>query len=124
MKKEAVYLEDYDWDLDNDEICIGLNHVVSDGRHALKFEGPALIDWLRRALMHLFARGVRPSDPRFVTDDDPHGLAHFGSDTPEELVEGVIAAWVADGMPDLEWWDWRLNTPENRATLDAIRAAG
>lgn len=45
---------------------------------------------------------------------------HFGSDTPDESVEGAIAAWVTDGMPDLEWWEWRLNTPENRADMDAL----
>lgn len=113
-------LEDYDWELENDEIGVGLWDVVSSGRHALKLEGPALVEWVRRALIHLFSRGVTPSDGRYMTDDNPHGLAHFGSDTPDELAEGVIAAWVADGMPDLEWRDWRLNTPENRATMDAL----
>ncbi|MCE1235560.1 MAG: hypothetical protein LWW93_04295 [Hyphomicrobiales bacterium] len=105
-------------DIATDEIGVGLGSLVDRGRIGFRLEGDALIDFVRRVIVGLVAGGASPEDDGFVTPDNPRGLAHFGADTPEEVADGVVAAWVAAGAPDPEWGDWRFNTPRNRALLD------
>lgn len=114
----AAYLPRYVGEIANDEIGIGLCSIVGEGRDEFGLDGPALMDYVRRALMVIASSGATPEDTSLVTPDNPHGLAHFGADTPEEIADGVVAAWTAKGMPDPEWGDWRFNTAENRAYLD------
>lgn len=109
-------------DIAGDEIGVGLGSLVERGRIGFLLEGDALIDFVRRVIVGLVAGGASPEDAGFVSPDNPRGLAHFGADTPEEVADGVVAAWVAAGMPDPEWGDWRFNTPRNRVLLD--EAAG
>lgn len=104
----------------DDEIGIGLCGIVWDGRRKLHLEGAPLIEFVRRVIVGLARGGATPEDDSFVGPDNRAGLAHFGSDTPEEIADGVVAAWVAAGMPDPEWDEWRFNTAENRATLDEL----
>ncbi|NLH79562.1 MAG: hypothetical protein GX458_01785 [Phyllobacteriaceae bacterium] len=112
------YLPRYVGEIANDEIGIGLCSIVGEGRDEFGLDGPALMNYVRRALVVIASSGATPEDASLVTSENPQGLAHFGTDTPEEIADGVVAAWVAKGMPDPEWGDWRFNTAENRATLD------
>lgn len=105
-------------EISDDEIGIGLCGIVSDGRRRYHLEGASLVDFVRSVVVGIVAGGATPQDPTFVTPGNPRGLGHFGSDTPEEIADGIVAAWVAKGMPDPEWGDWRFNTAENRAYLD------
>jgi len=113
------YVLRYVGEVAGDDIGVGLCSVVGDGRDEFGLEGSALVDYVTRALTVIAASGATPQDRSFVTPDNPQGLAHFGSDTPGEIAEGVVAAWVAAGMPDPEWDDWRFNTAEKRAWLEA-----
>ncbi len=108
------------YEIADDEIGIGLCGIVWSGRRDFHLEGDVLIDFVRRVIIGLVAGGASPEDVSFVTPDNPRGLAHFGADSPEEIAEGVVAAWVAAGMPAPEWGDWRFNTPRNRALLDEV----
>ena len=110
------------YEISDDEIGVGLCGIVWDGRRVLHLEGASLVDFVRRVVAGIAAGGASPQDPTFVTPGNPRGLAHFGADTPEEIADGVVAAWVAKGMPDPEWSDWRFNSAENRAWLDEYAA--
>ncbi|NLH79534.1 MAG: hypothetical protein GX458_01645 [Phyllobacteriaceae bacterium] len=106
------------YDIATDEIGIGLGAIVDRGRLSLHFDGRDLVDFVHRVIVGLVRGGATPADDALFSSENPQGLAHFGTDTPEEIADGVVAAWVAKGMPDPEWGDWRFNTAENRATLD------
>lgn len=93
---------------------------MDKGRLGLHFEGRDLLDFVDRVIVRLVHAGATPADDALFSPENPRGLAHFGSDTPEEIADGIVAAWVAAGMPDLEWGDWRFNSAENRAWLDEV----
>lgn len=107
-------------DLATDEIGIGLCTIVAVGRLHAHFEGAPLVEFVRGVIVGLVHGGAMPADDALFSPENPQGLAHFGSDTPEEIADGIVAAWVAAGMPDLEWGDWRFNSAENRAWLDEV----
>jgi hypothetical protein len=53
---------------------------------------------------------------------------HYGNDSPEEIVEGVIADWIAAGGGDQEWGDFRFmlskyHERHNRYRTDKGRSA-
>jgi len=108
------------YEISDDEIGVGLCGIVSDGRRVLHLEGAPLVEFVRRVVAGIAAGGATPEDDSLIGPDNRRGLAHFGADTPEEIADGVVAAWVAKGMPDPKWGDWRFNTAENRAYLDEI----
>ena len=110
------------YELSTDEIGIGICTIVTHGRRRLHLEGAPLVEFVRRVIIGLVRGGATPEDDSFIGPDNRAGLAHFGADTPEEIADGVVAAWVAKGMPDPEWGDWRFNTAENRAWLDEYAA--
>jgi len=105
-------------ELATDEIGLGSYTIVAVGRVHARLEGADLVDFVRRVIVGLMRGGATPENDALFSPDNPHGLAHFGADTPEEVADGVVAAWVAKGMPDPKWGDWRFNTAENRAHLD------
>lgn len=108
------------FEISTDDIGVGICTIVTHGRRRLHLEGAALVEFLRRVVAGLVTGGASPEDPTFVTPENPRGLAHFGADTPEEIADGVVAAWVAKGMPDPDWGDWRFNSAENRAWLEEV----
>ncbi len=88
------------------DIGIGLSGVVGVGRRSFGLEGAALADFVRRSLHALVERGAVP----WQWGMERNTKLHYGSDTPEEIVEGVIADWLAGG--DLEWGDFWFALPE------------
>ena len=109
-------------DIATDEIGTGLCVIVAHARVRLHLEGRDLVTFVHRVIAGLVAGGATPADDRLFSADNPQGLAHFGADTPREVADGIVAAWVAAGMPNPEWGDWRFNSPKNRAWLDAAAA--
>jgi hypothetical protein len=101
----------------DDDVGIGLNGIVADGREGFGLEGSALVDFVRRSLHGLVKRGARPRHWRL----DGNIPLHYGNDSPDEIVEGVIADWLASGR-DLEWGDFRFTLPKYDAELDRSRA--
>jgi hypothetical protein len=96
---------------DIDDIGIGLTLVVMVGRHNFELEGDELIDFVRRSIYALLERGGKPrhwGSPSHPNRDIP---LHYGNDTNDEIVEGVIADWLASGAGDLEWGDFWFALP-------------
>jgi hypothetical protein len=101
----------------DDDVGIGLTTIVQTGKYDFGLEGAALIDFIRRSLRTLVEQGARPSHWRA-----PEGIPlHYGNDSPEEIVEGVIADWLASGGGDLEWGDFRFTLPKYDALYDKRR---
>ena len=99
------------------DIGRGLAGIVQTGREGFALEGAALVDFVRRCLHTLVAHGARVSHAGSPAQPDRHIELHYGDDTPEHVVEGVIADWVADGMRDLEWGDFWFAVP---GTFDPV----
>ena len=75
-------------------------------------EGPALVDFVRRSLHALVERGAKPRHWGKPGDPDRDIPLHYGSDSPREIVEGVIADWLAGGGGNLEWGDFWFALPK------------
>ena len=101
----------------DDDVGVGLNGIIADGHLGFGLEGPALVDFVRRSLHTLVARGAKPRHWRL----DGNIPLHYGADSPQEIVEGVIADWLASGGGDLEWGDFRFTLPKYDAALDKTR---
>lgn len=109
-------------DLASDEIGSGLGTFLDMGRIHFHLEGRDLLAFVHGVIEGMVAGGATPEDGRFVTPDNPFGVTHFGADTPKEVADGILAAWIADGMPDPKWGDWHLNTARNRERLSEAYA--
>ena len=114
------YVAGYAHEANHDEIGIHLGSIVSDGRRCFGLEGGGLVAYVRRAVAALVAIGARPEHWEPCRPGHVDGRVHYGADTPEEIVEGVLAEWIAEGMPDLGWGDYRFITAEGRAYLDEV----
>ena len=91
---------------------MGLGGIIDDGHRGFGLEGEALVEFVRKSLRTLVEAGARPwhwGTPEDIDRDIP---LHYGNDTPDEIVEGVIADWLASGGGDLEWGDFRFILPE------------
>jgi hypothetical protein len=96
---------------DLDDIGVGLAGILDDGRYGFELKGPALVDFIRRGLYALVERGAKPRHWGSPTYPDRNIPLHYGNDTNEEIVEGVIADWLASGAGDLEWGDFWFALP-------------
>lgn len=115
------YVAGYVHEAIDDEIGVSLASIVSDGRRSFGLEGDDLVAYVRRGVAALAAIGARPEHwEMYSRPGHLDGPVHFGADTPEEIVEGVLADWIAEGMPDLGWGDYRFITAEGRAYLDEV----
>ena len=100
---------------DIDDIGIGLTLVVMTGRHNFELEGDELIDFVLRSIYALLESGGKPRHWGSPSDPNRNIPLHYGNDTNDEIVEGVIADWLASGGGDLEYGDFWFLLPE---TLD------
>jgi hypothetical protein len=98
----------------DDDVGIGLAGIIDDGQKGFGLEGRDLIDFVRRSLYTLVEHGATP---RHWTPAKNYPL-HYGNDSPSEIVEGVIADWLASGGGDLEWGDFRFMLPKHHARLN------
>ncbi len=93
------------------DIGVGLYSIIGTGRRAFGLEGAALTDFIRRSLYALVERGARPRHAGSFDEPRRDTPLHYGNDTNAEIVEGVIADWLAAGAPDLEWGDFWFELP-------------
>ncbi len=96
----------------DDEIGVGLGGIIDDGRRGFGLDSEALVEFVRKSLRTLVKAGARPWQWGTPNDPDRDIPLHYGSDTPDEIVEGVIADWLASGGGSLEWSDFRFILPE------------
>ncbi len=94
------------------DIGVGMHGIIDNGRYGFGLEGPSLVDFVRRSLRTLVARGAVPRHWGKPGAPDRNIPLHYGSDTPDEIVEGVIADWLAGGGGDLEWGDYWFALPK------------
>jgi hypothetical protein len=97
---------------DLEDIGVGLATIVQVGRYGFELKNSDLIDFVRRSLFALVKRGAKPYQLGSLAYPNRKPLLHYGSDTNEEIVEGVIADWLASGAGDLEWGDFWFALPE------------
>ena len=91
---------------------MGLYGIIYDGRHGFGLEGPELVDFVRRSLYSLVERGAKPRHWGKPGDPDRNIPLHYGADSSREIVEGVIADWLAGGGGDLEYGDFWFALPK------------
>jgi hypothetical protein len=82
------------------DIGVGIAGIIHDGRYGFGLEGAALVDFVRRSLYTLVERGAKPR--HWGKPGDPYRdiPLHYGNDSRREIVEGVIADWLASGGGD------------------------
>jgi len=93
------------------DIGVGLATIVQTGRYGFESEGEELVDFVRRSLYALVERGAKPRHWGSPSDPQRDIPLHYGSDSNAEIVEGVIADWLASGGGDLEWGDFWFALP-------------
>ena len=93
--------------------AVGFWAIVADGRVGFGLEGEALVDYVRRQIAVLLARGGVP-----VLGGGPDGEHHwivqrqYGT-RPDEILDNVMREWLERGATD-EDPDWLWFTlPEN-----------
>ncbi len=80
--------------------AVGLWQILAAGRQGFGLSGPKLIDFVRRSLLALFAKGAKP-----VTGDVNKvyiwaRLTNYGDD-PEKMADAIIEEWQKSGRdPD------------------------
>lgn len=114
---EDEYFAHYRKEVFDDRVGMGLETIVRTGRQGFGYEGEDLVSFVKRSVEAMVAEGARPyhfgpSDRGFCSPPHVDGPVHYGADTPDEIVEGVVATWVAEGMKDLLWGDFRFSMPE------------
>ena len=112
------YLRGFIDEIESDDIGIGLNNIVGQGRRQFDFSPSELADFVERAIVVVLSWGAVamaeiPGDPNSAMLD-----VHFGDDTPEAIAKGLTREWVRIGMPDPSFFYVRFNTPENWAETE------
>ncbi len=78
--------------------------------HNFDLDGPARIDFVRRTILALIAKGGRPvvASEKELTWEETF---KYGS-KPEEIADAVIAEWMAEGGSEyVEWGRWWFAYP-------------
>lgn len=75
--------------------------IVDMGRKGFGLEGTTLVEFGRRCLTSTMARGARPVHMGGEPDRWWTVQPQYGTD-PDEIVENVIAEWLAEGGGDPE----------------------
>ena len=96
----------------SDDVGVGLSEIVENGRRGFGLEGEALVEFARECLHQVVERGAKPRHWGTISNPERDVPLHYGRDTNDEIVEGVIADWLASGGGDLEWGDFRFILPE------------
>ena len=91
--------------------AVGLWQIIPFGRDSFGFEGDELTDFARRCITALLERGARPVRGGGNTAYDWILQPQYGS-TTEEIVEAVIAEWLASGGGDPDPGDLWFALPE------------
>ncbi len=82
--------------------AVGLWQIVPVARDAFGLEGASLVDFIRRSLLALFARGAKPAMMRKGTG---RWIFRDYGDTPESMATAIITEWQKLGCKDPEPFD-------------------
>jgi hypothetical protein len=96
---------------DLEDLGVGLHAIVQTGRYGFELRDSELIEFIRKSLFALVERGAKPRQWGSFSHPNRDIPLHYGNDTNEEIVEGVIADWSASGAGDLEWGDFWFALP-------------
>ena len=94
-----------------EDIGVGLTTIVRTGRYGFELRDSELIGFIRRSLCALVEHGAKPRHRGSLSQPGRNIVLHYGNNTNEEIVEGVIADWLASGAGDLEWGDFWFALP-------------
>ncbi|WP_342362832.1 hypothetical protein [Terrarubrum flagellatum] len=84
-------------ELENDGIAVG--EIVGMGCDDFEFTGEELIDFVRRWITAMLEAGAKPVIGGGGTRYDWIEQPQYGS-TTKEIVDNVVAEWLAKGDPD------------------------
>jgi hypothetical protein len=76
--------------------AVGLWQIVPGARRGFDLEGGALTDYVRRCIAELLSRGAVPVIGGGGTEHHWIVQRQYGT-TPDEIVENVVAEWLAKG---------------------------
>jgi hypothetical protein len=108
----SQWMEEIANDLARD--AVGIWEIVPDGQIGFGLEGKALIDYVRRQIAVLLARGAVPVRSGGGSEHDWIVQLQYGS-RPDEILENVMREWLADGARDDDFRVW-FALPENAST--------
>lgn len=91
--------------------AVGLWQIIPFGRKGFGFEGPELTDFVRRCLYALVEAGAKPVIGGGSTDYYWIYQPQYGTENAE-IVENVIAEWLASGGGDPDPGDLWFALPE------------
>ena len=92
--------------------AVGFWQIVPDGREGFGLEGTELDAFVRRSLAALFSRGAVPVRHMPSSGVDWTWQRNFGSSS-DEMVEAVLADWIARGRPDPDLGDLWFTTKDS-----------
>jgi hypothetical protein len=79
--------------------AVGLWQIVSFGRQGFNLSGPELVDYVRRHILALLAKGAKPV---VGARDNIHYwvLVDYGR-TPDDIADAIVREWLSSGRePD------------------------
>ncbi len=94
--------------------AVGIWQLVPAGRQGFGLEGDALTEFMRRCVKELLSRGAVPVLGGGDSEHDWIVQRRYGTQ-PDEILENVIAEWLANGSPNddpgglwfaLPQWAW------------------
>jgi len=94
-----------------EDIGIGLADIIDTGRYGFELKNRELIEFIQKSLYVLLEHGAKPRHWGSLSQPGRNIVLHYGNNTNEEIVEGVIADWLASGAGDLEWGDFWFALP-------------
>ena len=99
--------------------AVGLWQIISFGRDGFSLSGNELVDYVRRNLAALFAKGARPVIG--ATDNIHIWMPVNYGGSAEEMIDNIINEWIRCGR-DPDWGDVWFALPhiyEQKRTDDA-----
>lgn len=90
-------IEGHVGELESDGVALAV--IISQGKYEFDLEGDELIDFVRRCVTAMLEHGAKPviggGGTRYYWIEQ----SQYGS-TTREIVDNVIAEWLANGDPD------------------------
>ena len=84
-----------------DDLGVSFQEIADDALFRFGLQGDEIDLYVRLSVIEICRAGGRPMWG-FVDNEPWREMPHFGS-TPEEIAANVLAEWVAQGRPQLDW---------------------
>ncbi|MGL4324851.1 MAG: hypothetical protein ACRCTD_12510 [Beijerinckiaceae bacterium] len=99
---------------------VGLGHVWAKGHGYHKLRGVLLEDFIRRVILELLAHGALPAHEGSFTEYRILDELHYGSDTPEEIADGILQDMRAMGRPP-DWGEFWFRLPDDPHRIELLK---